>query len=111
MSGVVYEDYLAELRKAPWPKCDELAAQIARLPGSADTLEAAALKARGHHARSAALKALLSIDRRRAEDVASKLIDDPSYEVRMDAAGILGPGRGAGRSTKKGKKRTTPRGN
>jgi HEAT repeat protein len=97
---MIYREHLEELKKAQWPKCDQLAEQIAQLPAPADTLEAAT-KSRIHHVRSAALKALAKIDRSRAIKVAERLLTDVSYEVRMDAEAIVGPcKKGAGARTK-----------
>jgi len=86
---MIFKEHLEDLKKADWPKCVQLADELARIPGSADTLEAAT-KARAHHVRSAALKALFRVDRPRGLKCAERLIEDSSYEVRMDAAEMLG---------------------
>ena len=98
---MIYREHLEELKKAPWPRCDQVAAEIARLPGASETLAEAARKARGHNARSAALKALATINRAMALVVAEKLLDDPSYEVRMDAESLVGPRKKRARPAKK----------
>ncbi len=86
---MIFKEHLEELKKSDWPRCIEVAQMIAKIPGSAETLEAAATKARTHHVRSAALKALAEVDKTRAINVAEKLRNDVSYEVRMDAAEVL----------------------
>ena len=112
---MLYDEHLKDLKKAPWPLCDRLAAEIAQLPGAAETLAQAALKSKGHHARSAALRALSTVDRQKAAQVATSLLADPSYEVRMDAEAIVGAQK-QGRSsyakttnTKKSVRKSEPR--
>jgi HEAT repeat protein len=87
---MVFEEDLRELKRAPWPKCIELAERLARLgPGAAPTLAAAATTARSHHVRSASLRSLAKVDRQAALKVAKKLLTDRSYEVREDAKEIV----------------------
>ena len=74
-----------------WPVCDEMADALARIgtsPAKAALLEA--LKARRHHIRSAAVKALATIGGEDVRKAIQALANDPSYEVRQDVAAALG---------------------
>lgn len=85
-----YHEEADALRKAHWPKCDKLAADLtAKGPRAAEALESA-LTSRIHHVRSAALKGLAAVDPRRARLKARELLADRAYEVRVTAANILG---------------------
>jgi hypothetical protein len=78
------------LWESHWPVCEDLAAALARISG--DTAKLAlvrALKARRHHVRSAAIRALAAIGGCDARDAIRALHDDPSYEVRQDVAEVL----------------------
>lgn len=80
------ETLAAALFSSNWPVCDELADALARIGTEhARSALVKALKARRHHIRSAAIRALVKTgDTRVAKEIA-KLGDDPSYEVREDA--------------------------
>jgi len=88
------EDAVAVLGRAlldsHWPLCDELAEALARIgtrPAKAALLKA--LKARRHHIRSAAVKALATIGGPAASTAIQSLANDSSYEVRQDVAEAL----------------------
>jgi HEAT repeat protein len=73
-----------------WPVCDDLANALARIgtePAKAALLKG--LKARRHHIRSAAVKALATIGGPDARTDIQSLANDPSYEVRQDVAEAL----------------------
>lgn len=87
---MLYEKEADALKKSSWPRCDEMAQQLAlRGPSAADALEHAATS-RTHHVRSASLRALHQIAPERGELLAKKLLQDRAYEVRETAAKILG---------------------
>jgi len=78
------------LLESNWPVCDDLAAALAEIETAEarDTL-VGTLKARRHHVRSAAIKALIRLGDASARPAIEKLADDPSYEVRQDVAEAL----------------------
>jgi hypothetical protein len=85
-----YKEEAEALKKAQWPKCDELAAALAAKGRvAADALESA-LTSRTHHVRSAALRGLAAVNPDRARLKAEELIRDRAYEVRETSANILG---------------------
>jgi HEAT repeat protein len=78
------------LIKSQWPKCYALAEQLAAHGlAAADALEKA-VSSRTHHVRSAALISLNKIDPARGQGLAKRLLTDAAYEVRQNAAQILG---------------------
>ena len=80
----------AALRDSHWPACDELAAALAQIGGeAARTQLLQALKARRHHVRSAAVKALATLGGDDVREAIQALANDPSYEVRQDVAEVL----------------------
>ena len=80
----------AALGESHWPVCTELAEAIAAIGGdAARTALVSALKARRHHVRSAAVKALVRMAGRSVRDAIEGLACDPSYEVRQDVAEAL----------------------
>ena len=85
----------AALRDSHWPACVEFAAALARISGEAAKAQLLlALKARRHHVRSAAVKALATLDGDNVRDAIQALTNDPSYEVRQDVVEALLNGRG-----------------
>lgn len=83
----------ADLLTSHWPRCNELAAELAVI-GSNEAVEAliAALDARRHHTRSAAIKALVTISGIEKHSIVEKIAalrNDPSYEVRQDVLTAL----------------------
>jgi len=78
------------LRDSNWPVCNELAEAIAGIGGDgARTALISALKARRHHTRSAAVRALVRLGGRDVREAIERLASDPSYEVRQDVAEAL----------------------
>ena len=74
-----------------WPVCSELADGLAALgTGCSRDALLKALKARRHHIRSAAVKALSRLGDPSLKEPIAELADDPSYEVRQDVAEALG---------------------
>ncbi len=85
-----FKDLADAIRKSHWPTCDRLAEELAsRGPSAISALEYAA-GSRIHQVRSAALNALNKISHERATALAEKLIKDKAYEVRENAAKVLG---------------------
>ncbi len=79
----------AALRDSHWPACDELAEALARIGGEAANAQLLrALKARRHHVRSAAVKALAILGGDDVPKALQALANDPSYEVRQDMAEV-----------------------
>ena len=73
-----------------WPVCDELADALAAIStGAARDALTGALRARRHHVRSAAIKALVRLGDRDVREAIERLIQDPSYEVRQDVKEAL----------------------
>lgn len=83
------------LAQSEWPVCDELAAALARMGTPlARAALFAALKARRHHVRSAAIRALCEIGGPCVSERIAELGNDPAYEVRQDVAEALSRLRG-----------------
>jgi hypothetical protein len=81
------------LKKSHWPKCDELAVALAKRGPLATEALKAAMASRIHHVRSAALKALNTINPSEGRLAAEKLhAADRAFEVRETAASILNIG-------------------
>ncbi len=80
----------AALRDSHWPACDELAAALAQTGTEAAKVQLlSALKARRHHVRSAAVKALATLGGDDVREAVLALVGDPSYEVRQDVEEAL----------------------
>jgi len=78
------------LRDSHWPACDQLATALAQIGGEAAKAQLLrALRARRHHVRSAAVKALAILGGNGVREAIHLLADDPSYEVRQDVAEVL----------------------
>jgi HEAT repeat protein len=87
---MLYKEEAEALKRSSWPRCDALAeALAAKGASSADALEQAA-SSRTHHVRTAALRALVTIDKGRAEALANRLLTDKAFEVREAAMKVLG---------------------
>jgi hypothetical protein len=87
---MLYKEESEALKKSHWPRCDLLADELAsRGEPAADALENAA-KSRVHHVRSASLRALAKVSRERAKALASLLLEDGAFEVRITAMQVLG---------------------
>jgi hypothetical protein len=78
------------LKKSSWPRCDQLAADLAKRGHAALPALQAALSSRTHHVSSACLRAIRLIDADLATSLAEKHLKDRAYEVRETAATILG---------------------
>jgi HEAT repeat protein len=78
------------LKKAAWPRCDQLAMNLAKHGEKALPALEAALSSRIHHVRSACLRAINSVKPEAATTIAPKFLNDRAYEVRETAASILG---------------------
>lgn len=85
-----FEKEAEELRKSAWPRCDQLAEQLASQGVSAVPALEYALKSRTHHVRSACLKAISRIEATRGRELAKSMLHDKAYEVRETAANLLG---------------------
>jgi len=73
-----------------WPACDAFAVALAQIGGVAARAQLArALKARRHHIRSAAVRALATLSGPGAREAIQALADDPSYVVRQDVGAAL----------------------
>jgi len=80
----------AALRDSHWPACAEFAEALAQIGGEAAKAQLLrALRARRHHVRSAAVKALAILGGNGVREAIHLLADDPSYEVRQDVAEVL----------------------
>jgi len=85
--------YAAEgeaLKKSAWPRCDQLASDLAKRGPDALPALQDALSSRTHHVRSACLRSIKSINEDLAKALAEKFLKDRAYEVRETAAVILG---------------------
>jgi len=87
---MLFKDESDKLKRSAWPVCDQLAASLAQRGSSAIPALEAALAARAHHVRSAALRAIQSISPDLARVHAERALKDRAYEVRETAANILG---------------------
>lgn len=84
-----FEEDAKKLKVTHWPACDSAAMSLAAK--GTDAIEAliAASSSRIHHVRSASLRALATVDKDRARELADKLKNDRAYEVRETAALVL----------------------
>ena len=87
---MLFENEAKELKKAHWPRCDQMADELAANGSKAVDALVFASDSRTHHVRSACLRALSSISPDAAITLAKKLLSDKAYEVRETAAKILG---------------------
>jgi hypothetical protein len=85
-----FQDESDALKKSHWPKCDEIAARLAKYGKSAVPALEAACASRTHHVRSACLRAIYEIDVAVGRSLSEKMLRDRAYEVRETAAKILG---------------------
>jgi HEAT repeat protein len=86
-----------------WPQCNVLAEELAKIGGH--EAKAGLLKALGakrHHIRTAAIKALVTLGDHEAVQAFEDLLDDPSYETRMQAKEAIKALTGRDVMTKKG---------
>ena len=75
------------LRESNWPVCDEIADVLVTIGGdNARGALKSAMKARRHHIRSAAVKALVRLGGTDIREAIVELKNDPSFEVRQDVA-------------------------
>ena len=85
-----YREESEAFENCSWPRCDALADALAsKGSAAADALENAA-SSRTHHVRSAALRALVTVDQDRGRTLATRLLQDKAFEVRESAMKILG---------------------
>ena len=69
-----------------WPKCDQIAETIRKIGGKdATNALISGLKGKRHHVRSAAIRSLTKIGDKSLAAFIEPYLNDPSYEVRMDA--------------------------
>jgi HEAT repeat protein len=78
------------LKKSHWPRCDQMAADLAAHGSKAAEALVFASGSRTHHVRSACLRALSTVAPEIATELARKLLADKAYEVRETASKILG---------------------
>ena len=87
---MLFREQADALKTSAWPRCNELAEELAAKGVSAvEALEYAATS-RTHHVRSAALRALLKVDETQGRLLAERLLTDKSFEVRETAMKALG---------------------
>lgn len=84
-----YDEEVKKLKMTHWPMCEAVAMALAAHGPSAGSALVAAASSRIHQVRSASLKALATIDRDLARDLALKLRTDRAYEVRETAEAVI----------------------
>jgi HEAT repeat protein len=84
------EELKNKLIKSHWPKCNDLANEIMayRNEESKNAL-IEALKARRHHVRTAAIKALASLHDMSVVEHIKPCLNDAAYETRIEAKKVL----------------------
>jgi HEAT repeat protein len=87
---VQFQDQSDTLKRSSWPRCDQLAADLAQHGKAAIAALEESLKSKTHHVRSACLRAINTIDPSYAKPLAEIYLKDRAYEVRETAANILG---------------------
>lgn len=86
----MHKELSEALKASVWPRCDELANELALYGTSAiEALEHAA-SSKTHHVRSASLRALATINEESAKALATRLLKDRAFEVRETAMKVLG---------------------
>lgn len=80
-----------ELLNSHWPKCNALAEEIASYNNeeAKNALIEALNKAKRHHIRTAAIKALVGFKDMSVIEYIEPLLNDPAYEPRMEAKKAL----------------------
>jgi HEAT repeat protein len=85
-SNVNLEELKEQLLKSHWPKCDDLASEIALIGTPvAKNILIASLKGKRHHVRTAALRNLIRFNDLTLPSIIEPLLNDPAYETRMEA--------------------------
>lgn len=84
------EDLKNKLIESQWPKCNDLAREIMSY-GNEESKSALieALKAKRHHARTAAIKALVSFHDMSVVEHIKPCLNDDAYETRIEAKNAL----------------------
>jgi hypothetical protein len=86
---MLFQNEAEALKKAHWPRCDQIAADLATHGTMAADALVFASTSRTHHVRSACLRALSAVAPEIATELAKKFLADKAYEVRETAAKIL----------------------